>query len=87
MTELAYRAKDIKEYLAPMVAMFTAKVSPKEDDISLTQAYERYGRKWIDRRIERGELVTFPHGNKNCVSVAEIELLRAAERTLPMSAL
>lgn len=53
--------------------------TPQEDMISQNEAWKIYGRAWIKRYLDRGQLhITF-HGNKMMYSKAEIERVKAKE--------
>ena len=83
MNEQGYMAQELKKLLAPMVAMFTAEVSPKSDLISLTKAYGLYGRLWVDNHLDQGNLSVVHVGNKRCVSKSEVSLLLAVDKEPP----
>lgn len=87
MDKLGRKAEELKDTLAPMVAMFVAQVSPKKDEISTTKAYEMYGRKWIDTQLSKGNLSVRMVGNRHVLSVASIECLLAAEKEMPVTLL
>lgn len=76
-------AQELKKVLTPMVAMFTAQVAPKSDLVSLTKAYELYGRLWVDNHIEQGNLSVLNIGNKRCISRSEVSLLLAVDKEPP----
>ena len=52
---------------------------PHKDTISTNEAYQRYGRAWIKKWTERGQLNSQCHGNKKTYSVSEIERVKAKE--------
>lgn len=52
---------------------------PHKDTISTNEAYKRYGRAWIKKWTERGQLNLQCHGNKKTYSVSEIERVKAKE--------
>lgn len=54
-------------------------MEPHKDTISTNEAYKRYGRAWIEKWTERGQLCPQFHGNKKTYSIAEIERVKAKE--------
>lgn len=68
---------------AKLVAMELRKnLSPHEDAISSNEAYKRYGRSWVERHTERGELHPQHHGNRKNYSIAELERVVAKENAV-----
>lgn len=54
-------------------------MTPQEDEISTNEAYKIYGRAWVERWTERGQLHPQYHGNRKHYSVAECERVKAKE--------
>lgn len=68
---------------ASLVALELKKImAPQEDEISTNEAYEIYGRGWIQKQTERKELHPQFRGNKKVFSRAEIERARAKENAV-----
>ena len=57
-------------------------MKPQEDELSTNEAYRIYGRAWIERWTERGQLHTQFHGNRKNYSRAECERVRAKENAV-----
>lgn len=55
--------------------------SPSKDLVTTTKAYELYGRAWVDRHAEKGNINPIYRGNKKMYSIAEIERVVAKENT------
>ena len=55
--------------------------SPSKDLVTTTKAYELYGRAWVDRHAEAGNIKPIYRGNKKMYSIAEIERVVAKENT------
>ena len=53
--------------------------APHKDEISQNEAWERYGRGWINKLTERGVLKPIYHANKKVYSVSECERAKAKE--------
>ena len=54
-------------------------LQPHEDTISTREAYERYGRGWIERYTQTKDLHPQFHGSKKMYSISEIERVKAKE--------
>ena len=56
--------------------------APHKDEISTNEAYKQYGRGWIEKHTERGNLHPKYHGNRKYYSKAEIERIVAKENAV-----
>ena len=57
-------------------------MSPHEDTISTNDAYKMYGRAWVEKHTERGNLHYQFHGNRKLYSRAECERVVAKENAV-----
>lgn len=65
---------------AKCVAFELGKImEPHKDVISTNEAYKRYGRAWIRKWTERGQLHPQCHGIMKTYSISEIERVKAKE--------
>lgn len=65
---------------ARCVALELGKImEPHKDMISTNEAYKRYGRAWIKKWTERGQLNPICHGIQKTYSISEIERVIAKE--------
>lgn len=53
---------------------------PLEDELSTSEAYDLYGRRWVEDRLRTGLLHRSAIGNRLVYSRHELECLRASER-------
>ena len=53
---------------------------PLEDELSTSEAYGLYGRRWVEDRLRTGLLHRSAIGNRLVYSRHELECLRASER-------
>ena len=54
-------------------------MNPHQDEISTNEAYRRYGRSWVEKWTDLGQLHPQMHGIKKMYSVAELERVKAKE--------
>lgn len=83
MNQVGYDAQELRTLLAPMVAMIVETIRPVQNILTVNQAYEKYGRRWIDDQIREGNLSFSTHGKRLTLSRADIECLLAAEKRQP----
>lgn len=83
MDNLGKAAKQLNTLLRPLVAMMIQELRPKDDELSMNAAYERYGRAWIEDQRNKGNLLCRYKGNRKVLSIADIECLRTAEQEMP----
>lgn len=66
--------------IAGLIALELRKLSsPNEDQLSQNQAFQRFGRAWIEKYVESGDLHRERKGGKMLFSLSEIERVRTKE--------
>lgn len=74
------RARELRDNLRALVAVIISEYSPKDDELSMAAAYRDYGRSWVNRQVENGNLeVRFKETGRKVLSRADIESLKAVE--------
>lgn len=66
--------------IAGLIALELRKLSsPKEDALSQNQAFQKFGRSWIEKHVTAGNLHPERQGGKLIFSLSEIERVRTKE--------
>ena len=66
--------------IAGLIALELRKLSsPNEDQLSQNQAFQRFGRTWVEKYVVSGDLHRERRGGKIVFSLSEIERVRTKE--------
>ena len=79
MTALLQIIDDIPEFSRLIALEIKRNLEPEEDELSQNEAHKTYGRRWIEKWVERGQLHPQYHGAKKMYSRSEIERVKAKE--------